>query len=203
MSRLLPTLPAALALLLAAGCVAPADDAIDVAATSAALTDPDPVQACPLPDPAHLAGHEAVFYTCAETVADGGAGCGPTGYLLGYGTRYAQRFYRDTRPRMTARGQRWIDDVLVCLQHDLRDAIDATTSCDDIWQTAFDSHPACYVDAGFCTLSIWDIAQVVRTIDVRDWVSADAARQVVTTAARCGAGYAWWMRTLFGALADD
>jgi len=160
----------------------------------------DAIATCPIPDANAIPGHESVFYLCAETVADGGQGCGPDGYLLGYGTKYSQRFYKNARPRMSARGQAWIDDVLVCLQHDLRAAIDASTSCDDIWNIAFDSHPQCYLDAGFCTLSPFDIAQVVFTIDAKDWLSRDAARQVVHTAAGCGKQYSLWMRLLFPAL---
>lgn len=158
--------------------------AADTGATEAPLSS-DPIQACPIADEAALPGHEATFYLCAEQTAQ----CGPDGYLLGYGTKYAQRFYRDTRPRMTARGQQWIDDVLVCLQGSLRDSIDASTSCDDLRTIAFDSHPACYVEAGFCTLSPWDIAQVVWSIDLRDWLGKDSARQVVTTALDCGNQY--------------
>jgi hypothetical protein len=157
---------------------------------------------CAIPDVNDIPGHESVFYLCAEQLADFGHGCGPDGYLLGYGTRYSQRFYQQARPRMSARGQRWIDSVLVCLQDDLRETIDATTSCDDIWSLAFDSHPACYLQAGFCTLSPFDIAHVVWSIDAKDWLSRDAARQVVATAVGCGKQYEAWMRFLFGPLAD-
>ncbi len=163
------------------------------AAVSVALASPDPIQDCPIPDEAAIAGHEAIFYDCAEETAQ----CGPDGYLIGYGAKYAERFYTQTRPRMSPRGQEWLDDVLVCLQATLRDSIDANTSCDDIRTIAFDSHPACYVDAGFCTLSPWDIAQVVWTIDLRDWTSREAAKQVVTTALDCGGEYAQTIRALF------
>jgi hypothetical protein len=160
----------------------------------------DPVKACPLPRPGDIFGHEAVFYQCAEESADLGMGCGPDGYLIGYGSKYAQRFYRNARPHMTLRGQKWIDDVLVCLQHDLRDAIDSSTSCDDIWTIAFDSHPSCYTRSGFCTLSPLDVAQVVWTIDAKDWLSRDAARQVLTTALGCGREYSGWLRFVFAYL---
>lgn len=166
--------------------------AVETGAEQASLSS-DPIQACPIPSEGDIPGHEADFYLCAEETAQ----CGPSGYLVGYGAKYAQRFYRDTRPRMTARGQRWIDDVLVCLQRELRASIDANTSCDDIRTIAFDSHPGCYVENGFCTLSPWDIAQVVWSIDLRDWFGKDSARQVVTTALDCGDQYAMTLRALF------
>lgn len=160
--------------------------------------DVDPVLACPIPTPDRIAGHEGDFYRCVDAVIAGGAGCGDDGYLLGYGARYAERFYRETRPRMSARGRAWIDDVLVCLQEELRDGIDAATPCDDVRDLAFDSHPRCYVDAGFCRLPVLDVLHVLWTIDVRDWLGSSAARQAVETAIACGREHAAVVRVVFG-----
>ncbi len=161
----------------------------------------DPIAACPIPaGPEDIAGHEADFYLCADAAADGGQGCGAGGYLRGYGAVYAQRFYRDARPRMTRAGQAWIDSVLVCLQEELRADIDGETSCDDIRRIAFDTHPVCYIDNGFCRLSLWDVANVVWTVNATDWLSRDAARQVVHTALGCGREYAGALSWLFGDL---
>ncbi|HVK76848.1 MAG TPA: hypothetical protein VM734_26160 [Kofleriaceae bacterium] len=166
--------PTALTLVLAAAC------APDLDATSAALAG-DPVAACPVAAPGAIAGHEAGFYRCAEeTLA-----CGPDGYLLGYGAKYAERFYRQTRPWMTPAGRRWIDATLICLQTTLRDRIDAATSCDDVRAIAYDSHPECYVDHGFCALPWVDWLAVVATVDGLDWLSRDAQRQVIVTAQAC------------------
>jgi hypothetical protein len=190
---------AVLALLAVSSC---AFDELDTEAVSAEV-EVDPVAACAIPALDAIAGHEAVFYRCAEDAADHGMGCGSAGYLIGYGARYAERFYRTTRPRMSSRGRRWIDEVLVCLQRDLRDAIDETSSCEEIHEVAFDSHPACYVEAGFCTLSLFDLLQVVWTIDLRDWLSQDAARQLVHTAAACGDAHLAMVRLFFGGLLED
>jgi hypothetical protein len=141
----------------------------------------DPIAACPVPAPGAIAGHEADFYLCAEETA----ACGPDGYLVGYGAKYAQRFYRYTRPWMSRAGKQWIDDVLVCLQETLRDRIDAGTSCADIQTIAYDSHPDCYVEAGFCSLPWSDWLAVVATVDGADWLSRDAQRQVTVTARTC------------------
>ena len=189
-------------LALALGACTPEEFGENVASETSAVSI-DAVQACPIPTPNDIPGHENLFYQCAELHADFGRGCGESGYLLGYGSKYAQRFYRQARPRMSTRGQKWIDDVLVCLQHDLREAIDETTTCDDIWTTAFDSHPSCYVRAGFCTLPPLDIAQVVWTVDAKDWLSRDAARQILHTASSCGREYAGFLRFLFWYLVDQ
>ena len=166
----------------------------------AIAVETDLVKACPIPSIDDIPGHESVFYRCADDHADGDRGCGDDGYLLGYGTRYAERFYRQTRPRMSPRGQRWIDDVLVCLQRDLRDSIDSTTRCDDIRTIAFDSHPACYIEAGFCSLPILDVLNVLWTIDAREWFGSDAFRQAARTAAGCSQKYASAIHFFFGDL---
>ena len=164
-----------LLLALLAACVDP-----DLATREEALTD-DPVVACPVVDPAAIAGHEATFYQCAEQTLH----CGPSGYLVGYGTKYAERFYRKTRPWMSPAGKQWIDDVLVCLQEELHAAIDAQTSCPDVRTIAFDTHPDCYVAAGFCELPFTDWLLVAATLDPWDWFSADALRQVSAVARSC------------------
>ncbi len=159
--------------------------------------DSNPIASCPIADVADIAGNEQRFYLCADNYADAGAGCGADGYLVGYGAKYASRFYNHARPWMTSTGKRWIDNVLVCLQDSLRASIDTTTSCQDIRTIAFDSHPACYVDHGFCTLPFWDILKVVWSIDLSDWASVDAARQLVQTAGDCGHQYAETIRDWF------
>ena len=160
----------------------------------------DPIARCPVADPAMRAsgGDDAAFYRCAEHWADHGAGCGERGYLLGYGARYAERFVNETRPRMSTRGKQWIDDVLVCLQEELRAAIGVGTSCEDIRTTAFDQHPGCYIDSGACALPVFDLVRVVRTIELGDWLGADALRQVVAFFSGCGSVHAGAMRWFFG-----
>lgn len=69
---------------------------VELGVTAQALTG-DPVVDCPVVDPHAIAGHEATFYHCAEETLS----CGPDGYLIGYGARYAERFYRHTRPWMS------------------------------------------------------------------------------------------------------
>jgi hypothetical protein len=157
----------------------------------------DPVKRCAAPTPGNIAGHEADFYECAERWVAGGQGCGESGYLLGYGARYARAFYFDTRPRMTSRGKDWLDKVLVCLQHDLREAITLETACDVIRRTAFDQHPHCYAASGFCTLPLRDILQVPATVDGKDLLSKDGLRQIVGMVPACGEQYRLGLDKLF------
>jgi hypothetical protein len=168
--------------LLLASALALCACATDLSATASPLTDP--VVACSVVDPDAIAGHEATFYLCAEeTLA-----CGPSGYLVGYGAKYAERFYRQTRPWMSAEGQAWLDGTLVCLQEELRASIDASTPCAEVRAIAFDSHPGCYVDNGFCDLPFVDWLAVLATVDGTDWLSHDSQRQVIATARACLSG---------------
>lgn len=153
---------------------------VELGSTTQELTG-DPVVDCAVVDRDAIAGHEATYYRCAEQTLH----CGPDGYLIGYGARYAERFYRQTRPWMSPAGKRWLDDTLVCLQVALRERIDATTSCTDVRTRAFDTHPECYVDGGFCALPLSDWFAVAATIDGWDWLSRDAQRQVTATARAC------------------
>jgi hypothetical protein len=153
---------------------------VDLSASEQALTD-DPVQACPVVEAGDIAGHEATFYACAEETLH----CGSSGYLIGYGKKYAERYYRKTRPWMSAAGKQWIDDVLVCLQEELRASIDSETSCPDVRTIAFDSHPGCYLDNGFCELPFLDWLAVFATVDATDWLSKDALRQIRDVASEC------------------
>jgi len=160
--------------LLAAACTTYLD-------TTAEELTADPVGACAVTEAGAIEGHESTFYRCAEATL----GCGADGYLIGYGAKYAERFYRSTRPWMSAAGKRWIDATLVCLQTTLRERIDATTSCADVRTIAFDSHPGCYVDSGFCELPWSDWFAVFATVDGKDWLSQDAQRQMIATARAC------------------
>jgi hypothetical protein len=158
----------------------------------------DPIARCAAPTLDAVQGHEAELYECAERWVNHGQGCGASGYLLGYGARYARKFYFQTRPRMSTHGKDWLDHVLVCLQHDLREAIGVGSSCDEVRRTAFDQHPGCYVESGFCTLSIPDLIQVPATIDGKDLFSQDGVRQLFSIAPLCGREYArtlWWWRS--------
>jgi hypothetical protein len=149
----------------------------------------DPVKRCATPELSSISGHEAEFYECAERWVSGGQGCGEKGYLLGYGARYARAFYFDTRPRMSRRGKEWLDRVLVCLQHDLHEAITMDTARDVIRRTAFDQHPHCYATSGFCTLPLRDVLEVPATIDGKDLLSKDGLRQLAAMVPACGEQY--------------
>lgn len=163
-----------------------------VAASDEVFSFLDPIQECPVPSVNALGQVQNVgeFYACADSWLAGGRGCGPDGYPLGYGEYYARRFYNKTRPWMTWWGRYWLDDTLVCLQQDLQAAITMGTPCEEVRRVAFAQHPNCYAENGACYLWLWDVAQILRTVDGRDWVSREGAKQIVGFFLECGEEYA-------------
>lgn len=125
------------------------------------------------------------YYDCVEATLANGEGCGPAGYPEGYGGKYARRFLEDARPRMSPEGQAWIDRVLVCLQEALDARIGPESTCEEVWTAGFDTHPDCYVDAGFCTLGFEDLVVVGTTIDAVDLSLPDQVAQVERVNALC------------------
>jgi hypothetical protein len=149
----------------------------------------DPLLLCPTTQPNGIPGNEAAFYECAEQWVNQGEGCGTEGYLLGYGGRYAKRFYNWTRPRMTSWGRPFIDGTLVCLQQDLQSEISVASSCDTIRAVAFSQHPDCYLENGFCKIGPWNTTLVASTPDGDDLLSKEGREQIQTILDRCGRQY--------------
>lgn len=120
------------------------------------------------------------YYLCKEA-ADGAAACGEDGYYLGYGFRYCERISQVTRPRLSDAGKVWLDSARRCLMEEVELQVEHEHSCSDIQQIAFDSHPACYMDAGFCSLPWGDMWSVFMTVDPTDV----EMRQVFSTGIGC------------------
>jgi hypothetical protein len=117
--------------------------------------------------------------------------CGPKGYPIGYGFKYCSKFvqYIDEFP---PQGQQWIRKTLVCLKQSL---IKEFTNCQQVFNAAFDSHPQCYYQAGFCDLFL-DSKNITKTIqallkvyEIQDFASATSMKQIFQTAQICGTDY--------------
>ncbi len=120
------------------------------------------------------------YYLCKEA-ADGADACGEDGYYLRYGFKYCERISVVTRPQLSAAGQAWLDEARVCLMRTIERKIDANESCETRKQIAFDSHPGCYLEAGFCDLPASDMWAVFTTVDPGDF----ELQQVLSTGVSC------------------
>jgi Mg-chelatase subunit ChlD len=77
--------------------------------------------------------------------------CGDSGYALNYGKRYCEAF-EQCDGLYTTEGVSWIAGVRSCLMKDILNSegyINKGT-CEALKTFAFNSHPRCYVDHGFC-----------------------------------------------------
>ncbi len=121
------------------------------------------------------------YYRCREQVAQ----CGEEGYLLGYVGRYCDRFSTVTEPVLSPRGAEWMKKVRRCLIDELEAGTSADSSCEEIAEVGVESHATCYVQAGFCSLSLTDWFAIVHTIDTFDI----PFRQILATGHGCLRGW--------------
>ncbi|KAI9750689.1 MAG: hypothetical protein M1815_001672 [Lichina confinis] len=127
------------------------------------------------------------YQTCIEDRYQ----CGPKGYPLGFGERYCKKFGA-AGPQMSAAGQEWVTKTMLCLQKALVPIASqaSPTTCEDIRQVAYASHPGCYVQSGYCTLSLSDKNIISKNVDRSDSIgSAEARKATFDTLAACSKPY--------------
>ena len=159
------------------------DSSASAPATSTAVAPP-PVNTC-----AHPVRDTCTFYPdCLESKYN----CGPDGYPIGYGLNYCQRFTA-AKPRMDSAGKKWVSDTMLCLQTALVPyATTETTTCPALKDTAFASHPDCYVNSGVCTLGPKDWEVIITTVSLKDLFGGiDNLKAVLQTLGDCAEFYAW------------
>ncbi|MBL4634219.1 MAG: hypothetical protein JKY56_10115 [Kofleriaceae bacterium] len=117
-----------------------------------------------------LDGQDACsYYLCKEQQIGEDERCGDSGYYTDYGYKYCNLFQETAKERLSPEGVEWVNQVMPCLMYAIEDEVGDTDSCDEILETAFDSHPECYVDAGFCELPWEDMAWVFLTVELSDF----------------------------------
>jgi hypothetical protein len=121
----------------------------------------------------------AFYADCAEATLQ----CGAGGYPLAYGQKNCLAFQSDLT-KYTAAGQAFIWSTMHCLQLALLQAIQCDSTCDTAGTAAFNSHPKCYIDSGFCGLPIKDWWQVVKTVGW-DLAGIKPIQQMLQTGGSC------------------
>ena len=147
---------------------------------------------CPNPAASAAAQMDCGFYfDCLESQYH----CGPSGYPVGYGGKYCNRFKSNIN-NFSPEGQKWIQGTLTCLKESiLSDVIhpDGKT-CDDVKREAFQSHVHCYVQNGFCDLAFnfghpiangKFIKDLMGVYQVRDFASLVAIEQIGAVLKQC------------------
>jgi len=132
------------------------------------------------------------YYFCRD--AQRPQPCGEKGYYQGFVGRYCNLFTEATVPRLSPKGQDWIANVRTCLQLSMEEASD-DWSCDEVKKFGYDAHPDCYVDTGFCELSITDMIAIFNTVS-----PLELGLQPFTTAFKC---IGQWFNPDTGSLTDE
>lgn len=129
------------------------------------------------------------YYLCVEANHQ----CGAGGYPVGYGYKYCNRSLFGLLQEMQSEvGRQWVVKTVRCLQTKLNDEIGSAgagrgamaMSCDQIRQTALDSHPDCYVDSGFCEMPMADKMKIFNTVK-SELLSSSTVSQATKTLSRC------------------
>jgi hypothetical protein len=122
----------------------------------------------------------AFYRTCAE----GQLGCGDGGYPLHYGEKNCLKFSKN-QGSFTANGQSFIWNTMICLQRAMVPVLEpCTATCDSFSTAAFNSHPGCYVQGGFCGLGCGDIVATLATVG-NDLFEGPALQQAFCTTVGC------------------
>ncbi|PPQ80729.1 hypothetical protein CVT25_001849 [Psilocybe cyanescens] len=138
--------------------------------------------------------------------------CGSEGYPLGYGEKFCEKFVAG-QEKLSSAGQKWMMDTMQCLQRVLvpdatapdsklkldsdSESVHGTNGsdsesflkdrrCSALKEKAFDSHSACYLSNGLCSLSGRDWVQIVEIIGVKTlFDSWDAIKETIEAAEGC------------------
>jgi hypothetical protein len=122
----------------------------------------------------------------------------PPDYYLGYGDKYANRFLKETAPKLSKGGQEWLQRTFVALQgkiEDLRQKDPAAFARleqdpEAFRKFAYGTHPDAYVESGLSKLPPGDLVQIGLTPDFKDVLTKDGIAQMVDTGLRVGKQWA-------------
>jgi hypothetical protein len=120
------------------------------------------------------------YLNCAEAMLE----CGPAGYPQEFGDKNCNKFSNNI-DWFSSNGQSFVWNTMLCLQQAMVPVLEpCTATCDSFNTAAFNSHPGCYVQGGFCGLSCADVIATVATVGT-DIFKGNALAQVAGTAAGC------------------
>lgn len=107
------------------------------------------------------------YYLCKE-INDP---CGVKGYWLAYGYKYCRIFLTQT-DSFSNTSKIWMYKARYCLQQALQ-LETKDRECSEDRKVAMDSHVACYIQSGFCSLSLKDRSEII-------WLLRSAFTQPMT-----------------------
>jgi hypothetical protein len=117
--------------------------------------------------------------------------------VIEVGIHMCENFGTKAHPSLSVEGRRWLASTTTCLMTDMdrafRDPAMADAPVSSLLAYTADSHVACYVDNGFCELSLDDKRALLAVLDATAWratprllpATSAIARSSVTMASAC------------------
>ncbi len=127
------------------------------------------------------------FYLCQEKKNP----CGLDGYNLNFGYKYCSGSkFKLLKEMKTDLGKSWVTDVFTCLQKRSLETssivLEDENKCHLIKKLAYQSHPDCYVQAGFCKLKGLEKHQIFNLIK-KEIISFQTITQGIELIKQCEA----------------
>lgn len=93
------------------------------------------------------------FYMCSNQELN----CGPQNYLVDFGYKYCRKFVNN-EAHFSIQAQETLREIRYCLQEKLY--FEQKLTCETSQSFAIQHHVDCYVEKGFCELSVLDKLQI-------------------------------------------
>ncbi|EGD72369.1 hypothetical protein PTSG_00389 [Salpingoeca rosetta] len=135
------------------------------------------------------------FYNCVDEQTQ----CGPSGYAIGYGLKYCDKFTA-AQSSFSDQGKVWVAETKQCLQQELEDYVTAMqrdpgasfpfdkAQCDSMRRAAMNSHVKCYTggSVSVCSLRVSDWVRILKTIhEAFGDAFLNTVKQSLSTAKQC------------------
>lgn len=98
------------------------------------------------------------YYQCLSQEKN----CDEKAYPLKFGHKYCQKYGRNLE-KFSENGKAWVGSVRRCLISEI-EKYQAEITCSEIKKKAFASHAPCYIESGYCELSLKDQRRVLKII---------------------------------------
>uniref|UniRef100_A0A914M9Y4 Uncharacterized protein n=1 Tax=Meloidogyne incognita TaxID=6306 RepID=A0A914M9Y4_MELIC len=108
------------------------------------------------------------------------AKCGDSGYPIGYGLKYCNKFYQ-YYDSFNDFGKNFVKCVGPCLAEKMSENIEKYKgNCNSLRTFAFDSHTPCYLKCNFTKFNVWfkNANVFAKVIDLKDLFSSETFRQM-------------------------
>lgn len=103
-------------------------------------------------------------------------------YYISYGDKYASRFMETTYDHLSEKGKRWSRRVFIDLQSRLEETLSSFPEIEretrKFSEVVYRQHVQAYRNAGFHRLPFRDKWLIIRSIDLKDWISFHGRRSV-------------------------